>query len=157
MYLCLGSARVPVEVARRVASARVPVEVARRVASAGRLANLVHFQHAVVLSGYHRLVPCDAQRGRYWRGARQVDGVRPREGWVRSGMARENLLRCPARSSACRVLPDPGMHGDPGCHTGVDRTSRAELGDGDRHRRRCARLRGQAGTLLSEEQHAPLR
>jgi len=52
------------------------------------------------------------------------------------------------------VLADPGVHGDPGGHPGVDRPGGAELRDGDGQRGPFAGCGGEAGALLPEQQQA---
>ena len=52
------------------------------------------------------------------------------------------------------VLPHPGVHGDAGGDADVDRPGGAELGDGHGEVRAGARLLGETGPFLAEQQQA---
>src|SRR5690349_18197374 len=71
------------------------------------------------------------------------------------GMTFRNTATTPCRAllaAAHRVLPDPGMHGDPGSNTGVDGSGRPELGDGQGDRGARASFVGEPGPFLPEQE-----
>ncbi len=55
------------------------------------------------------------------------------------------------------VATDPGMHGDRGSGTGVDRAGRAELLDVQDHAAYLLHRRGEPRALLPEDEHARAR
>jgi len=58
------------------------------------------------------------------------------------GVHERRVRDCDSGRRIRRVLTDPGVHRYPGGHTDIDRTRRAELGDGANHRRCRARFVG---------------